>query len=71
MGLIGNKLLNEGGALPTISFYMKIPLLYFSLVCNGRTFSSLKLSFQGTIVLEGLILMLAYADCGVVLECSC
>ena len=67
MGLIGNKRLNEGGALPTLIFFMRIPLLYFSLVCSGRTLACYSHLFQGTIVLEGLILMLVYADCGVVL----
>ena len=39
--LIGNRRVNEGGALPAIIFCMYMPLLYFSLVCSGRIFSKL------------------------------
>ena len=38
VGLIGKMHLKEGWALPTITFFMKIPLLYFCLLCNGRIF---------------------------------
>ena len=38
VGLIGKMQLKEGWALPTITFFMKIPLLYFCLLCDGRIF---------------------------------
>ena len=70
MGLIGNKRLNEGVALPTIIFslrYLCCTSIWYAMAGYLACYSHL---FHGTIVLEGLILMLVYADCGVVLGCS-
>ena len=41
---MGKSRLMEGGAFPDIIFCMWMPLLYFSLACNGRIFSRSKSS---------------------------